>query len=109
MGQKGNFWRAAGMGFTPFWRPPPDSLLGSPEGSDLQTFARIMMPEKLEIEVTINPDGTVDMEAMDHKGTACLADIGKMMHGLGKVMEERKKSEYYEQRVEVERSRGRGK
>ena len=67
------------------------------------------MSEKLEIEVTINPDGTVDMEAMNHKGTACLADIGKLMQGLGKVTEETKKSEYYDQRVEVERSRGRGK
>lgn len=59
------------------------------------------MAQKKEIEFTIKRDGTIDVEALNHKGDACLSDIGELMEGLGTVTDEQKKSSFYEkERVE---------
>lgn len=59
------------------------------------------MAKKKEIEFTINTDGTIDVEALNHKGDTCLSEIGELMVGLGTVTETKKKATFYEkERVE---------
>tara|TARA_Y100000310_G_scaffold35738_1_gene33740 strand:- start:274 stop:468 length:195 start_codon:yes stop_codon:yes gene_type:complete len=59
------------------------------------------MAEKKEIEFTVKKDGTIDVEALTHKGDTCLTEIGELLEGLGAVTSTQKKPTFYEkERVE---------
>jgi hypothetical protein len=48
-----------------------------------------------EIEIIIEKDGTVHMEALDFKGKECHAALEKIRKKLGKIIKVSKKSEFY--------------
>ena len=54
------------------------------------------MAEKKEIEFTVKADGTIDVEALNHKGDVCLSEIGTLLDGLGTVTDTKKKASFYE-------------
>ena len=49
-----------------------------------------------EIEIIIDEEGKVTAEAFNYKGKGCAEDIGKILNGLGSVVEEKKKHEYFD-------------
>ena len=51
------------------------------------------MAKKLEIEITIDEDGTEHIEAKGFEGPTCSAEIGKFLTGT--VVRDQKKSEYH--------------
>jgi hypothetical protein len=53
--------------------------------------------DKIEIEVTIRPDGTVELETRGLKGTTCLAETEALEKQLGRVVRREKTSEFYQQ------------
>ena len=56
--------------------------------------------QKQEIEITILPDGRVEYTIKGMKGGAC-ESISALLAQLGKVEEETRTSEYYEQEGDV--------
>ena len=59
------------------------------------------MAEKLEIEVTIAPDGTVKLETHGLKGQGCLAETEAVEKALGTVRSRTRTSEWYQQATAV--------
>jgi uncharacterized protein GlcG (DUF336 family) len=57
----------------------------------------VTVAEKVEIEVTITPDGQVKLETHGLKGASCLAETEALEKALGKVVGRRKTSEFYQQ------------
>ncbi|HZY06012.1 MAG TPA: DUF2997 domain-containing protein [Anaeromyxobacteraceae bacterium] len=55
------------------------------------------MAEKLEIEVTIAPDGTVKLETHGLKGQGCLAETEAVEKALGTVRSRTRTAEWYQQ------------
>jgi hypothetical protein len=55
------------------------------------------LADRIEIEVTIRPDGTVELETRGLKGTTCLAETEALEKRLGRVVRREKTSEYYQQ------------
>jgi hypothetical protein len=53
--------------------------------------------EKIEIEVTLTPDGQVKLETRGLKGQSCMDEIEALERQLGKVVRRRKTSEFYQQ------------
>ncbi len=54
--------------------------------------------QKQEIEIQINPDGTLEYTIKGVKGGAC-ASISALLEQLGKIEQEERTGEYYEQDV----------
>jgi len=52
--------------------------------------------EKLEIVVTIAPDGTVKLETHGLKGQACLAETEALEEALGTVRSRTRTAEWYQ-------------
>ena len=50
---------------------------------------------KREIEITIDLDGTVHLDAMNFDGKACDATLEKFRKELGRLKKSTKKPEYY--------------
>lgn len=48
-----------------------------------------------EIDIRIDPDGTVHIDMLNYKGSACEADIKKLIASLGVVTASSRKQEYY--------------
>ncbi len=57
-----------------------------------------------KIEITIDAEGNVHIDAHGFKGKACSTEIGKLLAKLGPA-EERRKPEYYASEGEGERAR----
>ncbi len=55
------------------------------------------MAEKLQIEITIDPDGTVHLETKGLKGQSCLEETRALEKAIGKVTRREKTSEFYQQ------------
>ncbi len=55
------------------------------------------MADKVQIEITIGPDGTVRLETKGLKGQSCLAETEALEKALGKVVRREKTSEFYQQ------------
>lgn len=55
------------------------------------------MAEKLQIVVTIAPDGTVKLETHGLKGQACLAETEALEKALGTVKSRTRTAEWYQQ------------
>ncbi|HEU4382514.1 MAG TPA: DUF2997 domain-containing protein [Anaeromyxobacteraceae bacterium] len=55
------------------------------------------MAEKLEIVVTIAPDGTVKLETHGLKGQSCLAETEAVEKALGTVRSRTRTAEWYQQ------------
>lgn len=55
------------------------------------------MADKIEIEVTLRPDGTVELETRGLRGTTCLAETEALEKQLGRVVRREKTSEFYQQ------------
>jgi hypothetical protein len=53
--------------------------------------------EKIEIEVTLTPDGQVKLETRGLKGQSCMEEIEVLERQLGKVVRRQKTSEFYQQ------------
>lgn len=60
------------------------------------------MPAKEEIEITIAPDGAVQMHLKGYKGKKCAEVMKRLSRELGTVSEQRFTSEYYEPEADVE-------
>lgn len=54
------------------------------------------MADKLEIVVTIAPDGTVKLETHGLKGQACLAETEALEKALGTVKSRTRTAEWYQ-------------
>ena len=54
------------------------------------------MADKVELEVTISPDGTVRLVTHGLKGQQCIAETEALEKLLGKVVHREKTSEYYQ-------------
>ena len=54
------------------------------------------MAEKLEIVVTIAPDGTVKLETRGLKGQSCLAETEALEKALGTVRSRTRTAEWYQ-------------
>lgn len=59
------------------------------------------MAKNKEIEITIDVDGTVHLDAINFEGKVCNDTIEKIRRKLGKVKESNKKSEYYRRKDKV--------
>jgi hypothetical protein len=56
------------------------------------------MAQKKELEITINPDGSVSVQVKCVKGQSCVAETKFLEEALGDTIESRElTSEYYEQ------------
>ena len=55
------------------------------------------MADKVEIVVTISPDGSVHLETHGLKGQDCMAETAALEKALGKVVRREKTSEFYQQ------------
>ena len=55
------------------------------------------MADKVEIVVTIAPDGSVHLETHGLKGQSCMAETEGLEKALGKVSRRERTSEYYQQ------------
>lgn len=55
------------------------------------------MAEKLEIVVTIAPDGTVKLETHGLKGQSCVAETADLEKALGAVKSRTRTAEWYQQ------------
>lgn len=55
------------------------------------------MEQEQEISIRINPDGTVHIDMLCYKGSACEADMKKIAKALGAVVTSKKKPEYYDE------------
>lgn len=59
-----------------------------------------------EIEITIDPDGTIHLEAFGFKGKGCHETLEKLRRKLGTLKSSKHKSEYYSKERISERQRG---
>ena len=59
------------------------------------------MADKLEIEITIAPDGEVTAETHGLKGEACLAETKGLEAALGKASARAKTSEFFQKAATV--------
>ncbi len=57
------------------------------------------MADKVQIEITIGPDGTVRLQTKGLKGQSCLAETEALEKALGTVVRRQRTSEFYEQPV----------
>lgn len=55
------------------------------------------MAEKVEVEVTITPEGEVIVKTHGLKGQTCVAEIDAVAKVVGKVKKRTNTSEYYQQ------------
>jgi hypothetical protein len=55
------------------------------------------MAERVEIVVTIGPDGSVHLETRGLEGQSCMAETEALEKALGKVVRREKTSEFYRQ------------
>jgi hypothetical protein len=59
------------------------------------------MPER-EFEITINPDGTVEVHVKGYKGKRCL-EVARMLEQIvGEMKAQRETSEFYEPEEQVQ-------
>jgi len=58
---------------------------------------------KKEIIIDIDENGEISMEAMGYQGKGCHEDISKFLKALGNRKSTKKKPEYYQKRVGVNR------
>ena len=66
------------------------------------------MPER-EYQITIGPDGTVELNIHGHKGKSCL-DVVKIFEQIvGEKKSQQLTSEFYEPEEEVQRRIGQGR
>jgi hypothetical protein len=54
-----------------------------------------------EIEVVIEPDGTVTIEALNYKGKGCHEDLTRIAARMGRVINSNRKPEFYDRKVTV--------
>lgn len=54
------------------------------------------MAEKVEIEVLLRPDGTVELVTHGLKGESCLEETKGLEKAVGKVLKREKTREFYE-------------
>jgi len=55
------------------------------------------MASSHEIEITIAPDGSIKLDIKGMKGPVCAPIIGKLAQGVGEIVEEHNKPEFYQQ------------
>lgn len=55
------------------------------------------MENQHEIDIQINPDGTVDIDLIGYHGQGCDVDLKKIAKQLGVVLSSKKKQEYYDE------------
>lgn len=55
------------------------------------------MASSHEIEIVIAPDGSIKLDIKGMKGPVCAPIIGRLAQGVGEVVEERNKPEFYQQ------------
>jgi hypothetical protein len=55
------------------------------------------MDEQKEIDIKINPDGTVDIDLIGYHGQGCDIDMKKIQKQIGIVVSNKKKCEYYDE------------
>ena len=48
-----------------------------------------------EIEIKILPDGTIDIDMIGYKGTACDVELKKLVKNIGVITSNQKKQDYY--------------
>jgi len=53
------------------------------------------MPQKKEIEIVIDTDGTLSIDQIGWEGKQCYGAIDDMLKSLGKVTDKKKKAEYH--------------
>ena len=53
------------------------------------------MPQKKEIEIVIDTDGTLSIDQIGWEGKQCDGAIDDMLKSLGKVTDKNKKAEYH--------------
>jgi len=53
------------------------------------------MPQKKELEIVIETDGTLSIDQIGWEGKQCDGAIDDMLHALGKVTNKKKKNEYH--------------
>jgi len=61
------------------------------------------MAKKTEIIVEIDEKGEVTAEVVGGDGASCLAELGKLMAGVGVMTDVNKKKEFFKKDVRVER------
>jgi hypothetical protein len=54
-----------------------------------------------EIEITIDEDGTVHMEALGFEGKGCHETLAEIQRVLGRVKGAKRKAEFYDNKVKV--------
>jgi hypothetical protein len=54
---------------------------------------------KRSIEITINEDGTVEMEGLGFEGKGCHEALEAFRQKLGKTVKQRRKAEFYKAKV----------
>ena len=57
------------------------------------------MPQKVQLEIAIDPDGNVRIETHGLQGEDCLAETASLEKQLGEVGERTKTAEYYARAV----------
>jgi hypothetical protein len=57
------------------------------------------MADKVEIVVTLSPDGSVHLETRGLKGQSCMAETEALEKSLGTVVSRQRTSEFYQQPV----------
>jgi hypothetical protein len=55
-----------------------------------------------DIEIKIGPDGTIDIDMIGFKGTACSIELQKLVKNIGVVVSNKKKQDYYEDDKKVQ-------
>jgi hypothetical protein len=55
------------------------------------------MADKVEIEVTLRPDGTVQITTHGLKGQKCVSETAALEQALGRVLKREKTGEYWQQ------------
>jgi len=58
------------------------------------------MPQR-EIDITISPDGSVELHVQGYKGKSCLDAIKVFQEIVGELKEQRQTSEFYEPEEQV--------
>jgi hypothetical protein len=54
-----------------------------------------------EIEIVINEDATIEMEAKNYKGQGCHEALENYQKVVGKALKSKKKAEFYQGKVSI--------
>ena len=54
-----------------------------------------------EIEIIIEKDGTMTIEALGYKGKGCHEDLTRLSSAMGRVIDTKRKPEFYDRKVTI--------